>query len=185
MAAAVGKLDRNAKLALAALVLIAAFILAMVVRTSVIAVTADGPIAAAGPQSEDELIEIGNHVLLLDHGSQANRIVHWLHAGSKSSRAFEVGEGSFVPNSPALTSAGERRVDTFADLMTHGRALDAQILLSTKQGNQILLQQRAQALRADLIHKGVQASHVAVSGEPLRNGTALSKDPELVVVLTA
>lgn len=179
-----GKLDGKAKWALAGLVLVVLFILAMVLRNAIVAVSPDAAVPSTASEDRDDIIQIGSHVLLLKHGSSGNRIANWLHAGSKKARAFEVGEQAFEPNSAALTSKGESEASTFADMMSHVPSLNARILVSTEFGNSNLSGLRAQTLRSDLIHKGVPASHVTVSPEPLKGGEALSKQPELLVVLS-
>jgi len=182
--AAAGKLDRRAKMAVVGLVLVVVAILGLVVRNSVIAMTPEATVAAPTPENQDELIQIGTHTLLLKHGSAGNRIAHWLHAGSKDSRAFEMGSQAFVPNSDALTPEGERRVHLFAQIMNHVRTLDAHILVST-DGTQVALERaRATHLRGDMVADGVPASRVAVSNESVTGGEALSQKPELIVVLS-
>jgi len=179
------RLERNAKWAVAGLLLILLLLFALVLWNSVVAMTPEQTVAAPTPGNEDELIEIGDHTLLLKHGSAGNRIAHWLHAGSAGSRAFELGSLSFAPNSDALTSEGERRVETIADLMVHARALEAHIYASSAAADERLEDQRATHLRGDLISKGVTPSRVAVSHDPIAGGEALSKQPEIVVVLSA
>jgi len=182
--AAAGKLDRRAKAAVAGLVLVVLAILGFVVRNSVIAMTPDSTVAAPAPEDQDELIQIGAHTLLLEHGSAGNRIAHWLHAGSKDSRAFEMGDQAFVPNSDALTPEGERRAHLFAQMMNHVHTLDANILLSTDEQDVRLERARADHLRSDMVADGIPASRVAVTNEPATGGQAFSREPELIVVLS-
>ena len=182
--AAAGKLDRRAKAAVVGLVLVVVAILALVIRNSVIAMTPDATVAAPTSETQDELIEIGGHTLLLKHGSPGNRVAHWLHAGSKDSEAFEVGNQSFLANSETLTPEGERRVDMFAQMMNHVRSLDARIFASTDDADVQLEKARATHLRSDMISKGIPPSRVSVSNEAVAGGKALSKEPELVVVMS-
>jgi hypothetical protein len=179
------RLERNAKWGLAGLLFVLALLFATVIWHSVVALTPEQTVAAPTPESEDELIEIGGHTLLLKHGTAGNKIAHWLHAGSGGSRAFELGNLSFAPNSDAFTPEGERRVGTIADIMVHARALDAHIYASSAAADQRLEEKRATHLRGDLIAKGVTASRIEVYDDPIEGGEALSKQPEVVVVLSA
>jgi len=181
---AASKLDRRARTAVAGLALVVVAILGGVVRYSVIALTPESRVAAPTPENQDELIQIGRHTLLLGHGSAGNRIAHWLHAGSKDSRAFEMGDRAFVPNSDALTAEGERRVRMFAQMMDHVQTLDAHILVSTDETEVPLEQARAVHLRGDMISNGIPPSRISVSGEPVARAKALSQEPELLVVLS-
>jgi hypothetical protein len=182
--AAAGKLDRKAKTAVTGLALVVVAILGLVVRNSVIALTPEPTVAAPTPENQDELIQIGGHTLLLEHGSAGNRIVHWLHAGSKDSRAFEMGNRAFVPNSDALTAEGERRVGMIAQMMNHVQTLEAHILMSMDETEVRLEQARAAHLRNDMVSNGIAPSRVSLSDEAVARGKALSQEPELVVVLS-
>ena len=179
------KLERNAKWGLAGLLFVLLLLFATVIWHSVVALTPEQTVAAPTPGNEDELIEIGGHTLLLKQGSAGNKLAHWLHAGSASARAFELGSLSFAPNSDAFTAEGERRVGTIADIMVHARALDAHIYPSSAGADEQLEEKRATHLRGDLIAKGVTASRVAISHDAIAGGKALSKEPEIVVVLSA
>ncbi len=171
-------------MAVAALVAVILLVLVLVARVSIIALTPETLVAAPSPASRDELISIGGHVLLLKHGSTGNRIAHWLHAESKSSRAFEVGDGAFVPDSAVLTSEGERRSDVFAEMIKQVHAVNAEIIVSANQGNVHLSQQREHRFRQKLVDDGVAASRLTISTEPVRGGAALTKGSELIVVLS-
>ena len=181
---AAGKLDRKAQLAMAGLLLVLAIIAVMTVRSTIVAITPDATVAAPIAENENELIQIAGHTLLLEHGSTGNRIAHWLKAGRADSKAFEVGDQSFASGSDMLTAEGERRVGVFARMMAQVRALKAHILVSNKQTDIKLEETRAERLRADLVKKGVQPSRVDLSTKPIDNGAALSRKPELVVVLS-
>lgn len=182
--AAVGKLDRRAKTAVTGLVLVIIAILGLVIRNSVVSMTPDATVAAPIAENQDELIQIGRHTLLLEHGSAGNRIAHWLHAGSKNAEAFEMSNQSFVANSDALSPEGERRVGLFAQMMNHVRALNAQVYMSSDERSVQLELARATHLRQDMVSRGIPPARVSVSNEPVANGKALSKEPELVVVLS-
>jgi hypothetical protein len=184
LAAAAGKLDRRAKTAVAALALAAVAVVGLVIRNSVIALTPESTVAAPTPENQDELIEIGGHTLLLEHGSAGNRIAHWLHAGSKDSRAFEMGTRAFVPNADALTAEGKRRVRIFVNILNHVQTLKARILVSTDETEVPLEQARAVHLRSDMVSNGIPALRVSVSDRTVARGKALSQEPELLVVLS-
>lgn len=183
MASAV-RLDRRAKGALLALLLVIAVIVVLTVRSAIVAITPDSLVAAPNPANQDEIIQLGRHTLLLRHGSAGNKIAHWLHAGSKTSRAFEVSDAVFLPNSDALTSDGEKRVELFSDMINHVDAVKARILVSTSTGNAALAKQRAERLRAALVQQQVPSSRVDIAPEPIKGGAALSNRPELVIVLS-
>ena len=100
------------------------------------------------------------------------------------SKAFEVGDQSFAAVLDELTPEGERRANIFARMMAQVRALQAQIIVSSKQTDTRLEKARAERLRRDLIAKGVQPSRIELPDEPIDGGAALSRKPELVVVLT-
>lgn len=165
--------------------LVIAVILAMTVRNSIVALTPESIMAAPSAQTEDEIIQIGGHTVLLEHGSTANRIAHWLHGGAQDSKAFELGNQSFVPDSATLSPEGARRVAAIADMMSHVKALDAQIYLESAPAEQALEEQRAMKIGRTLIADGVNGARIAVSDDPIRPGKGSLKPPEVVVVLTA
>jgi hypothetical protein len=178
-------LDRRAKTAITVLVAIGFFVVAATVRASIVALTPESVIATHSVGSEDEIVDIGGHTLLLRHGSAGNKIAHWLHGGMAGTRAFEVGGRSFVANSDALTPEGEQRVTNFAQMMTQVPRLRAKILISTVKVDPDLAHRRAEHLRADLMRKGLPASRIEIAAAPIAGGGALSKQPELVVVLSS
>ncbi|HYX45843.1 MAG TPA: OmpA family protein [Sphingomicrobium sp.] len=182
--ATAGRLDRKAKGALIGLLLVVALILVLIVRTAIVAVTPDSLVAAPTPQSQDEIMQLGRHTILLKHGSTGNKIARWLHAGSKSSRAFEVSDAVFEPNSDTLSGEGEKRVVMFSDMIKQVDSVEARILVSTSTQNANLAQRRAERLRAALLQKNVPSSRIDVSPEPIKGGAGLSSHPELVVVLS-
>jgi len=182
--ATVTRLDRRAKTALFALFIMIAGMLALTVRSAIVAVTPDQLISAPTSQSQDEIVQLGRHTVLLRHGSAGARIAHWIDAGSHGSRAFEVRDSVFTAGSDTLTGEGEKRAVLFSQMMSHGVPVRARILVSTFRGNARLAQLRAQRLRAELIERGVAPSRIAVSPEAIAGGAALSSQPELVVVLS-
>jgi len=178
-------LDRKAKRAVSALVLVILAIFALVAWKSVVAMTPDSLVAAPTPETEDELIQIGSHALVLEHGSAANRIAHWLHAGSKNSKAFELGNRSFAGRTDALTAEGEQRIEAIAEMMTHVRALHAELFLSNGDIDRQLEDMREMQVRGALIADGVSPSRIDISDDPIAGGEKLAKEPEVVVVLTS
>jgi len=178
------KLDRKTKTALAGLLLIILVLLAMVIRNSIVSVASDSLVAEQSPQTEDEIVQVGTITLLLRRGSAGNKIAHWIDAGSKGSRAFQVSQGSFVPNSDNLTNEGEQRADNFAEMMSHASDVDARILISMDKVDPRLTQLRAQHLRSELVGRGISASRIEVSAQPIKGGNDLSDQPELVVLLS-
>lgn len=178
-------LDRRAKSALTVLIVVIVLLFAMVIRNSVVALNADEKVGAAVPDSEDELIQIGGHTVLLRQGSTGNRIAHWLHAGSKNSRAFELGEKSFAPGSEALSTNGQSRINAFAQMMTHLPQLKARVVETKRGANEPLAERREIVVRAALIERGVPAARIDISDKPIEGGGSLSKQPELVLVLSA
>lgn len=179
------KLDRRAKSALTILILVILALFALVISNSVVALSADETVGSAVPESQDELIQIGGHTVLLKQGSAGNRIVHWLHAGSKNSRAFELGEQSFAAGSDALSDKGRVRVSALAQMMTHLPSLKARVVESKQSASEPLIGRRATALRSALIERGVPAARIVISDKAIDGGSALSRQPELVLVLTA
>jgi hypothetical protein len=178
------RLDRKARIAIVGLLLVLGLIFVVSIRSTIVAMAPEAKVAAPIAESEDELIQIAGHTLLLQHGSAANRIAHWLIAGSTDSKAFEVGDQSFAAGSDELTPEGERRANIFARMMAQLKALQAQIIVSGKQTDTRLEKARAERLRRDLIAKGVQPSRIELPDEPIDGGAALSRKPELVVVLS-
>jgi hypothetical protein len=178
------RLDRKAKGAIVALLLVVTLIITLSIRSTIVAMTPEASVAAPIAEGEDELIQIAGHTLLLQHGSAGNRIAHWLKAGSNDSKAFEVGDQSFAAHSDVLTPEGERRAGIFARMMAQVRALKAQIFVSDKQTDAKLEEARAERLRSDLIAKGVQPTRVVLSDKAIEGGATLSRKPELVVVLS-
>jgi len=182
--AAAVKLDRKATIALVGLLLVIVVIVGLTIRSSVIALTPDATIAAPSPENQDEMIQVAGHTVLLKHGSAANRIAHWLHPGSGDAEAFELGDKSFVAGSDTLTPEGERRAEVFAQMMAHVAALDAEIFLSDQRTEVDLEKARAGRLRDDLISKGVQPARITLPDKPIDGGAALSRKPELIVLLS-
>jgi hypothetical protein len=182
--ATANRLDRRAKGALLALVVVIAVILFLTVRSAIVAVTPDSLVAAPNPANQDEIMQIGRHTVLLRHGSAGNKIAHWLHAGSKTTRAFEVSDAVFDADSDTLTADGEKRVAMFSDMMGQVDTVKAKILVSTSAQNASLAQRRAERLRAALVEHAVSSSRVEVLPEPIKGGQGLSNRPELVVVLS-
>ena len=159
-------------------------IIALVVWKSVVALTPDTLLADPTAQTEDELIQIGSHALLLEHGSAANRIAHWLHAGSKNSKAFELGNRSFAGRTDAFTAEGEQRIEAIAEMMTHVRSLHAELFLSNGDIDRQLEEMRELQIRGALIAEGVSPSRIDVSDDPISGGAGTAEEPEVVVVLT-
>jgi hypothetical protein len=178
------KLDRKAKGAVAALVLVFVAIIGLTLRNSIVAMSGDEAVAAGAPENTGDLLTIAGHTVLLPQSSAGQKLAHWLHAESKDSYAFEVGDQAFSPNSAELTSEGAHRVDRFAQMMGAVTKLKARILESAQGPNPQLTNARAQSLRAGLLSRGIPSSRVAVSQEPISGGEALSKNPEMVVVLS-
>ena len=178
-------LDRGAKRAVWLLLLVIVAILGMTAWKSVVAMTPESAVSRPTAETEDEIIQIGSHALLLEHGSAANRIVHWLHAGSKDSKAFELGNHSFAGHTDAFTAEGRKRVDSIADMMTHVKSLHAELYLSNPDIDRQLEETRAVRIRGTLVADGVSPSRIEVSHNPITGGAALAKEPEVVVVLTA
>jgi hypothetical protein len=178
-------LNRNAKRAVAALVLVIVAMIALTAWTSVVALTPESTVAEPSAHSEDEIVDIGGHALLLEHGSAANRIVHWLHAGLGNSRAFELGTRTFAAHTATLSPEGLQRVAAIADMMTHVKALDARIFLESGVTEPELEQPRAMQIRGTLIADGVSPARIAVSEDPIRVEESSPRDAEIVVVLTA
>jgi hypothetical protein len=182
--ATAGRLDRRAKGALVALLGVVCLILVLTVRSAIVAVTPESLVAAPNPTNQDEIMQIGRHTVLLRHGSTGNRIAHWLHAGSKTSRAFEVSDAVFATNSDTLTADGEKRVGMFSGMMNQMDTVKAKILVSTSAQNASLAQRRADRLRTALVEHDVPSSRVEVIPEPIKGGARMSGRPELVVVLS-
>jgi hypothetical protein len=182
--ASLNRLDRRAKTALFGLFILIAGMLALTIRSAIVAVTPDQLITAPASQSQDEIIQLGRHTVLLRHGSAGARIAHWIDTGSHGSRAFEVRDSVFTPGSDTLSGEGERRATMFSQMMAQVDSVHGRILVSTFRGNARLAGLRAQRLRAELIERGVSPSRIAVSPEPITGGAALSIRPELVVVLS-
>jgi len=166
------------------LLLVILAIIALVVWKSVVALTPDTLLADPTAQTEDELIQIGSHALLLEHGSAANRIAHWLHAGSKNSKAFELGNRSFAGRTDAFTAEGEQRIEAIAEMMTHVRSLHAELFLSNGDIDRQLEEMRELQIRGALIAEGVSPSRIDVSDDPISGGAGTAEEPEVVVVLT-
>jgi hypothetical protein len=182
--ASAAKLDRKAKGAVAAVVLVFIAIIGLTLRNSIVAMSSDPAIAAGAPENSDDILVIGGHTVLLGHGSAGKKLAHWLHAESKDSYAFEVGDQAFTPNSAKLTGEGAQRVDRFAQMMNAVTELKARILESSQGPNPQLTNARAGELRSNLLSRGVAPSRVALSEEPISGGGSLSKEPEMVVVLS-
>lgn len=181
--ASTGRLDRKAKTALMGLLLVIVVLVALTIRSSVIALTPESLVTASDPQSQDELLQIGGHTVLLRHGSAGNRIAHWFHAGKKDSRAFEVGGSSFSQNSDVLTSEGQQHIEAFARILNNVQDLNARIL-STSKSNPELADRRAKRVQATLLANGVEPTRVKVSDESITGGKELSVEPEVVVVVS-
>lgn len=177
-------LDSRAKCAIGLLVVVVIAVLALGIRSSIVALTPESITGTSIAQSEDELVQIGRVTLLLKHGGVGNRIAHWVNARSSTERAFELYDRSFAQGSDALTSEGEARVSGFAQMMIAAPELRARILVMTDQGNSDLAQRRAKRLQSILVGSGVPSSHISASIKQIEVGARASADPELIFMLS-
>jgi len=171
-------LDRRARTALiiAALVFLALPILA--VRSLVFSIDDEGPVAAAGKDS-DELVVIGRRTMYLEHGSLGGKIAKWLNAGGKGSRAFEIREQTFVPGSAEPSDEGRTRLHRLAHLLQDDHTLKARILVSDRaSGNPQLARQRAERLRGEVLKLGVSEDQIKSVV------TSVGKGPPMVIVMS-
>ena len=177
-------LDSRAKGAIGLLVVVSIGVLALLIRSSIVALTPESVVGAPAPASEDELVQIGRVTLLLKHGGVGNRIAHWVNARSSTAQAFELHDRSFAPGSDALTSEGEARVTGFAQMMIAVPALRARILVITDEANSDLAQRRAERLQSILVGSGVPGSHITTSTKQIEVGGRATADPELILILS-
>ena len=175
-------LDTRAKSAIGLLAVVVIGVLALVIRSSIVALTPESVVGPAAAASEDELVQIGRVTLLLKHGGVGNKIAHWVNARSSTARAFELHDRSFAPGSDALTSEGEARVTGFAQMMIAAPALRARILVMTDEANSDLAQRRAKRLQSILVGSGVPVSHITASTKQVEVGA--TADPELILILS-
>lgn len=177
-------LDRRAKTALGLLVAIVLGLIALVIRSSTVALTPDSVVGQPMVEKEDELVQIGRLTLMLKHGGVGNKIAHWVNSGSRASRAFEVHDRSFAQGSDALTSEGQARVSSFAQMMNAVPALKARILVVADSGDSDLARRRSVRLQSTLVSDGVLASRVTTSSERVKGAASPTGDPELVLILS-
>ena len=97
------RLDRKTRRAvtLAVVVLLAAVLLGVRGLMS----ATDGPIVASSDH-DDRVMFVGGHTMLLEHGTVGRKIADWLQFDSADTRAFEIGDQTFAPNSAELSPSG-------------------------------------------------------------------------------
>lgn len=178
------RLDRKTRAAIWVLVGIALAILGLVVRNVVISLTPEKLATLESGSSEDELLVIGGHSVLLKHGSATEQVVHSARGGDDD-RAFEIDNDAFAPMSDQLTNEGSARAVQISDVMKHVPLLRAEIVPLADDHDTSLLSQRMRSFRANLIADGVPPARVTMSNDHgLGQSVRIHHPAQLMVVLT-
>ena len=179
-------LDRKAKAAVAGLFVIVLGISVLGLRSCVVALTPERPVAAPD-SSQDEIVLIGKQTMVVPSGSVGSKIVSWLSAGGRESQAFEVGELSFPPGSDEPSEVGLAQFDRFAALMRANVDVKARVIVfeggEDRSGRQ-LAQKRARRIRAELLARGIPLSRVSAEAQAAPSQISAGKQPSILVVLS-
>jgi hypothetical protein len=177
------KLDRNAKRALAALVVITLAVIVLALRGAVLVLTPEQMVAA--PTSEKEqIVLVGMHTMIVPTGSIGSKIVAWLQVKGGGTRAFAVDDQGFLPGSDEPSAPGLRRVELFAEMMRGDPSVKARVIVSGGEGagSNELAVKRAARIRAELATRGISSSRtiIVAADDPTSN----QAQPAIVVVLS-
>jgi len=119
-------------------------------------------VASSNP--DDQVVFVGGHTMLLEPGTLGRRIADWLNIETTDTRAFEIGDQTFAPNSVKLTPTGWSQLARFAQMMKGHPSLRAHLLVSEQIANASIRQleeMRATRLRDEIIAQGVPQSRVS------------------------
>lgn len=182
-------LDRHARFAVLAVVLVFLVIVGMAVRSCVGAMTPE-TIVAQSQSGNDQIIEIGNQTIFLERGSVASKVMQWINSGATDPRAFPIEDPVFQPDSDELTKDGKVRLQRFVDIMTKNR-LTANLFVTTYEGTdaaerQQLAAKRANRIRGEMIGRGVPEAQISTAVERISWNSAggRGKAPTMVLVLS-
>jgi hypothetical protein len=166
-AAAHRRLDRKARLAVSAAVIVLLAVPVFALHGCVSTLTADRQIVASSDQ-DDRVMFVGGHTMLLEHGSTARKIADWLKLRTADTRAFEIGDQTFSPNSVELTPSGSSQITQFALIMKGHSALEAHILVTgnAAAAAHALEEMRATRLRSEIVAHGVQSWRISAGDVP-------------------
>jgi hypothetical protein len=180
------RLDRKAKAAIMAMILIVLGIILLALRSCVVALTPEQTIAA--PHSgDDQIVLLGKETMLLESGSVGSKIVSWLSAGGTKTRAFEVGDRSFPPGSDEPTQVGVRHLDRFAAVMKANSDVTARVIVpagNASQSEMQLSEKRAARIRTELLARGVPSSRISTEARAMAaNATTANGQPAPIIVV--
>jgi hypothetical protein len=152
---------------------------------------ADEPVVASN-HGNDRLMFIAGHTMLLEQGSVGRQIADWLKMGAADTRAFEIGDQAFSPNSVELTPGGWSHLVHFAQIMKGHPALKAHILVSAQTTDVALRrleETRAKRLRDGIVAQGVAQSRVTALDDSAEISSAQAHAPadgssQLLVLLS-
>ncbi len=182
------RLNRKARWAVTVLALLILAIVAVTLRSCIIALQSTTIVAEAAP-GEDEIVKLGKKTIFLEQASVGSKIIKWLNSGTGEPRAFIVEDSAFAPGTDALTPEGSDRVERFVDLL-NDRKLRAQVFITTHEGadaeaQRQLAARRAERIRTEVIAKGVSGSRISTSVRPISNEDARkSPPPAMILVLS-
>ncbi len=179
------QLDRKAKAAIAAVILIFLAIVLLALRSFVVALTPEQSVAASD-SGEDQIVLLGKETMVLPSRSVGSKIVSWLNVGGAGARAFEVGDRTFPPGSDEPTQLGLLRFERFAQMMRADSDVKARVIVPPGNGGQSdkqLAEKRAARIRTELIARGVPISRISTEARTVAASAGISNGKQPIVVV--
>jgi hypothetical protein len=181
------EISRKARLAVLAMGLVILAPLVVMLGNCVASRSGDAILAPGA--DHDEIVQIGEHTMMLPRGSVGSRIHEWTISGT-TAHLFEVDDAIFEPGSATLTPDGRVRIDRFARLMRHDPALRANISATGSDPatgqRDALMQAKIQQIRKELSAAGV--GDFRVKSEPAATaagaGSVQAGRPYIVVIVS-
>lgn len=160
-------LERKVRWVIALIVLMLLIPLTLAVRSYVASVREKKIHTSAGP-TDERLIAIDGHQMLIEPGHLGQAMSAWAKSRNEKTLNFELSDRSFVPNSAVPSQITVNRVREVALVTKSNPMIMVHILMPENNGNVPIRQldeQRATALRDDLVTEGVTGSHVTIEDE--------------------
>ena len=183
-------MDRKARRALIALVLVVIATLIFAVRSLVESSTPPELVADSNAGS-DQILVLGNQTMFLQRGTVGSEIAQWLNSGAGRPKGFVIDDQAFVAGSADLTPEASVRVDRLVNVMKSDENLHARLLITTYEGADAkqrlqLARKRSEAIRSEMIERGVSSNRVATAVLPLSKRGARRPDaqPTILILLS-
>jgi outer membrane protein OmpA-like peptidoglycan-associated protein len=183
-------MDRKARRAVTALVLVVIAAMALAVRSCVETIT-PAPLVADTGSGDDQILLVGGETMVLQRGTVGSKIAEWLNRGGSGTRGFVVDDQAFAAGSDALTPEASVRLDRLVKVMKANDRLNARLLITTYEGSDAaqrrqLAVKRSERIRAEMIARGVPETRIASAALPLsRRGARRNEQrPTILIVLS-